>query len=419
MKISNNKSLNDLLREAVDESAARANGNVPTPGEIERLLRNSNIRSVPVTQTLGGMLYQRLFSTPLTIGLTVMTTAAIIAFAIFAFWPRSRPQNSFSTSVPFQKTFPHVEMPFEKPANQPALAASITRPAVRTLIRETIPAEPIATADSLHPIDATPEQLEKLGIVLEDNGDIVIYKRESDKVDQFALPPTWGLRLNISKNISEVDTAGLNISESFPRLITEPDGTKRLFSFEQDTAFTQKNGDRVMYMHMMNQTQIVSPSINVNSTINIPPDSTVGFLKGGINSRISVIATDSDSKPDVENGMVSVNVDSIVSALNIDSIMAMVNLDSIMKASKTNANVNVDSAMREARFAMKNVKKILSSMHFMVDSGNSANINIEMDANSDNPADSALFSSEMRQMDVDTIVVKRNETSVNGISKIQ
>ena len=247
MKISNNKSLNDLFREAADHTAAESNENVPTQSDVERLLRNPNMRSVPVTRTLTEKLYERLLSSPLKIGMTAMTTAAILTLGIFAFWPQNNPSGITHSSVPSnnqsQRTY-STDVPLVQNTYltaSPNLVKHST-PILRAPVPETVPVTPITTADSLHPIDISPDQLAKLGIVLEDNGDIDFYTRDggyfsdTNFFNHFSLLPSGGVRMHFRTHQGPMTLSELqqqNIIPLTPKLITAVNGEKRMFFFEQ------------------------------------------------------------------------------------------------------------------------------------------------------------------------------------------
>ena len=181
--------------------------NILSQSEVERLLQTGK-RSVPVTQSIQQRLYERLLSTPLKIGMTAMTTAACITLGLIAFWPTpqqtvnkapilsQRTERSQGTERSCTQHF--ATLPTEKPSfvvNQTNETLPITA---------IIPAQPIATADSLQPVELTPEQLAQLGIVLEDNGDIDFYTKSNatGEITKLGLPPSWGVRIYLSEKIS-------------------------------------------------------------------------------------------------------------------------------------------------------------------------------------------------------------------------
>ena len=400
MKINN--SLNDLFRQAY----AEAEGGVPSQSEVERLLRNSSVRSVPVTT--GQRLYRSLFSTPLKIGMTAMTSVAIIALGIFAFWPQSSNQSIPVTSAPLQNTFQYAETPSSvaKSANKPAIARLIGNRS-RLVERIRVPEPLLATADSLHPVDATPEQLAKLGIVLEDNGDIDFYTKEGNEVNKFGLPPTWGERIYMGEKISEKDTAGITMLKCSPRLVTEPDGARRLFSFQSDTTIALKDGNHTMLMRVQNQTRIAPAQSSLSSSM--ARKVLIQMLAGSGNERNVQVQADSDAHPTSSRVLVNTNVrvavgDSIVgssisqrsakasSSTNVDSILKAINVDSIVRlASAELHGQNLDSTLKEVQTASKKIKKILSSMHIHVDTSTNASSNpsvdVEINTDDDNEID--------------------------------
>jgi hypothetical protein len=254
----NNKSLNDLFRSAQSE----AEKDVLSQSEVERLLQSVR-RSVPVTQSIGQQLAQRLLSTPLKIGMTAMTTAACITLGLIAFWPQTSSQPVTKTPISPNVAYssPGTDATTQHFATLPTSKPSfVVSPAtVATLANAIIPTTPIATADSLQPVELSPDQLAKLGIVLEDNGDIDFYTKSgsSGEVNKFGLPPSWGIRLNLDENIPQNEIAGLLIPKSPPRLVTEPNGAKRLFSFESDTTISNSDGIQKMIMQFRNEMNIL------------------------------------------------------------------------------------------------------------------------------------------------------------------
>ena len=245
-----NKSLNELFHSA----SAETEGGVPSQSEVERLLRNSEVRSVPVTTNIGQWLYERLLSTPLRIGITSMTTAACIALGIIAFWPQASSQPSNKVSTVANRTAKSNR------ANerQIPLLAGIGQPPQFTTHGQTasaqpahahahaqIPATPIAAANSLHPLDLSEAQLAKLGIVLQADGDIDFYVgdglmrgRDSDCVSHYGFTSSGGFRIHFLTRglLTEKDLPQLHILSAAPKLITATTGAKRLFSFDNNSS---------------------------------------------------------------------------------------------------------------------------------------------------------------------------------------
>ncbi len=302
----NNKPLNDLFGSAQSE----AEGNVISQSEIERLLQAGR-HSVPVTQSIGQKLFERLLSTPLKIGMTVMTTTAIIALGVFAFWPTTQQtvnkapimtHATYGSQATDGATQHFATAPIDKPSfivSQPNEATA------------KIPVQPIATADSLQPVELTPEQLAQLGIVLDDNGDIDFYTKSNatGEITKLGLPPSWGVRIYLSEKISDSDVAGLRIPKSPPRLVTEPNGAKRLFSFESDTTIIKGNGVQKLFMQMHNQLSVTPAgydSIRQNSNdervmVSIYGDSCISKSKG--------LALNLDSNFNFPNGAKNLSAD--------------------------------------------------------------------------------------------------------------
>ncbi|MFI5202415.1 MAG: T9SS type A sorting domain-containing protein [Candidatus Kapaibacterium sp.] len=240
-----NKSLNELFHSA----SAEADGHVPSQNDVERLLRNSHVRSVPVTTKIGQRLYVRLLSTPLKIGITSMTTAACITLGIIAFLLPG-PQRIFHPRpLPSDQTYrpdaAEAPLPYlSRLATHKSFVASPQRPTARSLTTiATLPGATIATSDSLHPIDLSEAQLAKLGVVLQENGDIDFYvgdglKRDGDTgyVSHYGFNPSGGFRIHFLTRglLTKRDLPQLHILSAAPKLITATNGDKRLFTFEND-----------------------------------------------------------------------------------------------------------------------------------------------------------------------------------------
>ncbi len=262
MRNSTNKSLNDLFRSAQSE----AEQDILSQSEVERLLQSAR-RSVPVTQSIQQKLYQRLLSTPLKMGMTAMTTAACITLGLIAFWPQT-PQPS-TTAITKEPVLSHTNYGSERteggtqhfatpPRNKPSFVVCPLNEA--TLASVKIPETPIATADSLQPVELSPDQLAKLGIVLEDNGDIDFYEgvgTKDDYYNHFSLLPTGAVRMHFST--SHQKEPNVNILPP-PKLITTASGAKRMFFLE----FADSS-------HSKPQTEIIKNFVNESGKMDILP----------------------------------------------------------------------------------------------------------------------------------------------------
>ncbi len=86
----------------------------------------------------------------------------------------------------------------------------------------------------IKPIEPSKEQLQKLAIVFNDNGDVVYYFHDTEdggKVTRHIFPEKAGMKF-LSVAISGKDTSGLAIPDFYPRMVTNADGQKRFFHFE-------------------------------------------------------------------------------------------------------------------------------------------------------------------------------------------
>jgi Secretion system C-terminal sorting domain len=323
MRNKNNTSLNYLFRSA----SAETEGEVISQSDVEQLLQSAK-RSVPVTQSIGQKLFERLLSTPLKIGMTAMTTAACITLGLIAFWPTPQqtvnkaPILSHST-YGSQGTDGATQNISQPATNNTPFANYKSQPNEVTII---IPATPIATADSLQPIELTPEQLAQLGIVLEDNGDIDFYTKEADSstVIHYGVPPSWGIRINLDEKLSERDIAGLHLLKSIPRIITNANGEKRFFSFESDTLYSQITNGTKDSTHISNRV-----SMTPGGPVTIDVDS----------ERWVKVYNDSGSDAKYSNGQnVKFNIDTTLKSIGLDprkfkgKVKVMIREDAFMKS---------------------------------------------------------------------------------------
>ncbi len=325
-----NTSLNDLFRSAGSE----AEKDVLSQSEVERLLQSGR-RSVPVTQSIGQQLAQRLLSTPLKIGMTAMTTAACITLGLIAFWPQTSSQPVTKTPISPNVAYssPGTDAATQHfatlPTSKPSFVVNPTT--VATLANAIIPATPIVTADSLQPVELSPDQLAKLGIVLEDNGDIDFYTKvkTTGEVNKFEFPPSWGMILHLGETFPANELASINIPTYPPRLVTQPNGAKRLFTFESySTTLTTLVGDpKTNVQHLRNEINIMPAGYD---SIQENPNDERVLVK--IFRDSSLLNLDSLSK--ISNA--SFNLDSLSKVLS-----KSFNLDSLSKISR--ANFNLDS----------------------------------------------------------------------------
>jgi hypothetical protein len=262
-----NKSLNDLFRSA--RTAADAELELMTRIEAERLLRESAMRGVPITQSIGQQIYHRLLSTPLRIGLTTMTTATLITLGILALPSAqlTQPAPPIAKHLTASQAVPQAMIVKPSPI---AVHTSALAPKVATLAQLLPPAPPleittpVIPVDSFKPIEMSPDQLLRLGITLEDNGDIDYYtKSDRGDVNRFGLPSTWGLRLHCGEQLTDKDLQGIQPLRFGPRLVTAPNGAKRLFTFENDTSFSKNVGNQKMDFRASSKVTI-APGVSVH-----------------------------------------------------------------------------------------------------------------------------------------------------------
>jgi hypothetical protein len=423
MRNLNNKSLNDLFRSAQAETEE---GNVLLQSEVEQLLQK-NKRSVPVTQSIQQKLFERLLSTPLKIGMTAMTTTAILALGIFAFWPQQSTNTVTKNPILSHGTYGsqgtdgatrNFALP---PTDKPSFVVSQPSEVLPAIAK--IPVTPIATADSLQPTELTPEQLAKLGIVLEDNGDIDFYTKSkvTGEVNKLGLPPTWGVRLHLGEKIADQDLDGVTIPKSAPRLITEPDGAKRLFSFENDTTITQKDGNHSMVMQMQNNVHIspeeeesqalqrtrvaikteVDTSNPENVQVNVFLDSMADISKDLKNILSGNVPNGLDSQY-CHSLAVALNAD-VLKGIPIDSLSGFSyvkilgphdslsrgsrgNINIAVKSTTSSKNLNTNIELNTKNGSQEQFKRTQVSINSYVDSANhgDAQLDVPLDSMADN-----------------------------------
>jgi hypothetical protein len=311
--MSTNKTLNDLFRAA--RSGRDAEPEIVSQNDAADLIRSNSLRSVPQSSSIGHRLHDQLLSTPLRIGMTAMTAASLVTIGALLlsnlFSPLPTPVAPIQTlelhtKASLPRAQPEVISPL--PVQSKSVAQAIVTPSAHATEVST----PVSRADSLQPYDIPVEKLAELGITLEDNGDIDFYTKSKDgPINRFGLPPTWGLRLHMGEELSAKDVAGLQIPKSAPRLVTMPNGAKRMFSFEVDTTFT-KIGDgekTVLRLHSIHQ---IAP---LQGDIPFPSDS----MKKYVNDRVE-LSVFGDS---LRNAQITMEVDastkSTMNRLKVDA----------------------------------------------------------------------------------------------------
>jgi hypothetical protein len=157
MSNTNNKSLNDLLSSV----QADAKGDILSQSEVERLLPSIE-RSVPVTQSIGQRLAQRLLSTPLKMGMTAATAAACVTLGIIVALPQTSMQTATGNFTHSQPTYRSNETDVktqsisQPPAKNSPFANRRAQMAAVLPFTAEVPSPPAPTPDSIHLIGLNP-----------------------------------------------------------------------------------------------------------------------------------------------------------------------------------------------------------------------------------------------------------------------
>ena len=253
-----NKTLNDLLNAARNERPQE----FVSANDAQHLVANSFMRDVPSRMQL---LKKQLISTPLRLSITAMTSAALITIGTLAVrsLTSSTPQLTPQPQVIIQPQLAQVQQ------QQPHVIAvavdtnrkrKYTGPVLTTVryLPTTVPATPsLAVPATLAPIvstatpvDITPEQAAEIGIQLQDNGDIELYSQSEipGGVNKYAFPAAGGIRLQLGEQLSDAQQRDVKVYAFEPRLVTEPSGAKRLFTFHSDSSYQSEDGKSQFHM---------------------------------------------------------------------------------------------------------------------------------------------------------------------------
>jgi len=177
--------------------------------------------------------------------LTGLTAAAVVAVSVLSA-PAPAPIVKSSASKAAQAEIGFENAVKSEVGNPHALIATTAPRKLRFFfvtddVKDTAPHN--VSRDSLplkvnlgdiRPIEASKEQLQKLAIVFNNNGDVVYYFHNADeggKVTRHIFPEKAGMKFR-SVAITGKDTSGLAIPDFYPRMVTNADGQKRFFHFE-------------------------------------------------------------------------------------------------------------------------------------------------------------------------------------------
>ncbi len=247
MRMSSNKNLNDLFHAARNEAGSQPD--LLSGGEAEQLLRTTVMQSVPVTHTIGQQLYQRLLSTPLRLGTTVMTTASLVTIGALALGtlasssptvthsPRANASPVFSNNVAAPSTAVADRVAVHPSHRGPSPQLPPDPPPLMVKVEPTLPEQigttPFSAVDSLKPIEMSPDQLARLGVALDPDGTITCYDKSSTtgKVNKFYFD-SKGLFGGAFLTPEEERT--VTASTVVPRIVTTTSGAQKLYSFGTD-----------------------------------------------------------------------------------------------------------------------------------------------------------------------------------------
>jgi hypothetical protein len=186
------------------------------------------------------------FNIPTTImTITGLTAAAIVAASFLSAPSSSHIPTTAHRSSPTNRTDRATKRPFAETNIQPSLPAMQGASSLRAQFLP-VSTKPTTTAsvDSLlkkvdlggiKPIEPTNAELQKLAIIFDDNGDVVYYfhdAQQNGKTTRHIFPQRAGMKF-LSTAISNADTAGVSIPDFYPRMVTNADGQKRFFHFEE------------------------------------------------------------------------------------------------------------------------------------------------------------------------------------------
>jgi hypothetical protein len=185
--------------------------------------------------------------------MTILTTGAAVILAVSLLNGSSQPPSPINASASQKPTT-------EQSISQPSLATLIAPALVSVVPQRVINHEAVGVAvtprvkfdkpilpthDSLllskvnlaglKLLRPTPEQMRELAIVVNIKGDVAYLFHNADengKVMRHIFPPKAGMKFS-SAPITQEDTNNLSIPGFYPRMVTNADGQKRFFHFEQ------------------------------------------------------------------------------------------------------------------------------------------------------------------------------------------
>ena len=254
MRQSLHNNLNDLFHAARTEAGAQPD--LLSGGGAEQLLRTTVVQSVPVTHTIGQQLYQRLLSTPLRLGTTVMTTASLVTIGAIALGtfasssptvtnsPRANASPAVSNNVAAPYTAladrtavhpSHRGLAPQLPPDPPPLMVTLDQPPIKIRLSLSTP-----SADSFKPIEMSPDQLARLGVTLKPDGSIVCsQKSQTTGKVQTVYFDTRGLMGGYK--LTPEEEASVPTTSVVPHVVTTVSGLQKFFAFGFD-----KNGNTNM-----------------------------------------------------------------------------------------------------------------------------------------------------------------------------
>ena len=401
---SENKSLSNLFRAARNE----AEPDLVKPDEIQRLLGNPVMPHVPLTSRIGQHLSKRLLSTPFRLGTTMMTTATLatiggVALHSLLFGSVGQgvvKHNPLNTSSKVSAT-----LSSNSQNNETTIVSPVSRIALHPTAQKTMLTEEPAIVkasksdpalDSLKPIELSVDQLNRLGVVLSENGDIIVYEKAGDGITPYTFPANGSVRVQfgLEDHLTMSDVPGIQVLDRMPRLITESNGVKRFYTFERDTSVLKlingiKDSIRLTELGIA-QDEGENDSVDSERVVKAfgfiknVEDSSMWSNKAGENLNVDSMLQSLNIDPSKIKGQVQIKINletdgdsnsalnwskNIKGGFNIDSILRSLGVDPAVKG---NVQVHIGSAdsgsigMKLPKHGIHNFQNAMkSSLHFM------------------------------------------------------
>lgn len=203
--------------------------------DAEDLIRNSETTVLHRLDLRHGWVRRNLLSSPIRIGVTLMTTSAfasLMAIAVSQF-------TGSAPIIPTQKPPTHAPLLYSQaaPSQHAEARLEVVPTAATAIIHSSEPAKPeqlpvkfgtakLTDSDTLHAVELNPDQLARLGVELPDNGDIVVYyPNVKGKADSWR----FTTRGQLSQAVGTLQNSNINL-QPLPYAITYPRGEALLYS---------------------------------------------------------------------------------------------------------------------------------------------------------------------------------------------